>query len=309
MPAERQKGMAAMAITARQYAGEADYARMLAMVVESNRISAPPEYAKVGTLDWWRYTDLDPDGIYAARLWLADDDRILAIAWPSGTQVDLVTHPHHLGLEDDMLAWAETRLAETSRNDVAPWTIEVGAYSSDARRQRLLTARGYTRDGLFNNYRTRSLEVLPELRIADGYTLRNVVGEEDLELRVAAHVSAFAPSKMTVEMHRNVMASATYCHDLDLVAVAPDGTFAAYCIVWFDEFNHSAIFEPVGCHAEHRQRGLASAVMTEGLRRVKALGARSVVVMSDGTDIPANRLYESLGFTLLARYERWIKTL
>src|SRR5207248_840451 len=100
-----------------------------------------------------------------------------------------------------------------------------------------------------------------------GYALRHVRGEADLERRVAVHRDAFAPSRMTVAKHRAVMGAPTYRPELDLVAVAPDGSFAAYCIAWFDAANRLGVFEPVGCHSAHRRLGLATAVMREGLRR------------------------------------------
>lgn len=57
------------------------------------------------------------------------------------------------------------------------------------------------------------------------------------QVNVAVHRNAFAPSRMTVEKYRRIMNAPTYRPDLDLVVVAPDGTFAAFCIVWFDEVN------------------------------------------------------------------------
>lgn len=297
-----------MTIVSRPYAGGDDYARIRAMLEESYRISGPPDNASVGDLDWWNCTDNEPDSISAARLWVAEDGSVVAVAWPNGSQVDLLTHPRHVQLEDDMLAWTE-QLRHEADSDDGTNEIEVYAFAKDTARRELLTARGYTLTDEFLNYRTRSLDTIPPVNVADGYALRNVAGEEDLKARVGVHSSAFAPSKMSVEKHRRVMASPTYRGDLDIVAVAPDGSFAAFCIVWYDEANRNGLFEPVGCHAEHRQRGLASVVMCEGMRRVRELGAETVNVVSSGTEVGANRLYDSLGFTLVDRHERWTKTL
>ena len=153
--------------------------------------------------------------------------------------------------------------------------------TQDAQRNALLTARGYTRgDGAFVEYARDLDDEIPPDTLPDGYTLRHVQGEADLAPRVEVHRDAFAPSKMTVEKHRAVLASPTYRADLDLVVVAPDGSFAAYCLVWLDVANRHGLFEPVGCHAAHRQRGLAAAVVREGLRRLQALGATGATVLS-----------------------------
>ncbi|MFZ0546808.1 MAG: GNAT family N-acetyltransferase [Candidatus Promineifilaceae bacterium] len=94
--------------------------------------------------------------------------------------------------------------------------------------------------------------------------------------------------------------------ELDLVAVARDGRFAAYVGVPYDAYNRRGIFEPVCTHPDHRQKGLARALMQEGLRRLKALGAVDVVVET-GDMIPANRLYASLGFTEMYNGCYWTK--
>ncbi len=53
---------------------------------------------------------------------------------------------------------------------------------------------------------------------ADGYAIRSVEAA-DLERRVAVH-----PSRMTAERYARVIAAPTYRADLDVVAVATDGS-------------------------------------------------------------------------------------
>ena len=47
------------------------------------------------------------------------------------------------------------------------------------------------------------------------------------------------------------------------------------CIVWLDSDNKAGLFEPVACLPDYRRRGLSRAMVVEGLRRLKALGAES----------------------------------
>ena len=93
------------------------------------------------------------------------------------------------------------------------------------------------------------------------------------------------------------------------LAVAPDGSFASYCLVWFDAANRQGLFEPVGTHPDHQRRGLGKAVLAEGLRRLKALGALSAFVNSHLSNVASNMLYESVGFRLVDENHRWKKTL
>jgi hypothetical protein len=84
--------------------------------------------------------------------------------------------------------------------------------------------------------------------------------EEDFASRAAAHRSAFQPSRFRDEVYELVRATPPYRADLDCIAVAPDGSVAAYTLAWLDKKNRVGQFEPVGTHADHQRRGLGRAV-------------------------------------------------
>lgn len=67
-------------------------------------------------------------------------------------------------------------------------------------------------------------------------------------------------------------------------------------------------YEPVCTHPAHRRRGLARALMIEGLHRLAARGARTVTVET-GNAVPANGLYDAMGFTESAVGHLWRKAL
>ena len=148
-------------------------------------------------------------------------------------------------------------------------------------------------------------EPLPEGPVGDGYVVRSLdlATEQDSEGGAAVSRAAFG-NQRTGEMMRGLAGAPSYRPEHDLAAIADDGTFAAYTTVWWDQVNRYIIFEPVGTHPEHRRRGLASAVMAEGLRIGAALRADTAYVGS-GAGNPSNLLYESLGFTEVVDYLRW----
>jgi mycothiol synthase len=224
-------------------------------------------------------------------------------------QVDLLVHPAYRGIEDEMLAWAETmqRVALAS----ASLRLTAWAFTRDAVRTALCRKRGYTRTDEGLVYMSRSLEHPPPQRILPpGYSIRSVSTDEDIKQRVAVHRAAFAPSQMSKEGYRLLVREApTYRADLDLVVVAPDGNFAAFCLIWLDTVNALGVFEPVGCHPDYQQRGLTRAVIEEGLRRLHDLGARAASVNSHRGDKAAARLYVSTGFREIDCMEAWQKGL
>jgi ribosomal protein S18 acetylase RimI-like enzyme len=218
-------------------------------------------------------------------------------------------HPQHPDLIGAMLDWSERRRSASVAAG-EPASLRVWAFERDGVRSAAYQRRGYQRSETCLCHRGRALAgQLPEQPLPLGYEVRQLAGPEELEQRVEVHRAAFAPSRMTVEKHRRAMAAPTYRIDLDLVVVAPDDSFAAFCIVWFDPVSRLGLFEPVGCHPAHQRRGLARAVLCEGMRRLAALGATSAAVCSLGGSVAPSGLYESVGLTVLDYNWAWSKTL
>jgi mycothiol synthase len=90
--------------------------------------------------------------------------------------------------------------------------------------------------------------------------------------------------------------------ELDLVAVAPDGTLAGFCVCWITPplaargGARVAQVEPMGVRPEYRRLGLGRALLREGFLRTRALGAARIDVDTYSTSEPALRSYESVGF-------------
>jgi ribosomal protein S18 acetylase RimI-like enzyme len=281
---------------------------MRALATETLRISGPPDYATAGDLDWWRAADDDDAALRSTQLWFVGEE-LVGFAWPDDDNVDILTHPRHRALEPEILSWAEERRAATATG-AKPATLRAWSLESDTQRLELFRERGYTQTETHLLYWTQPLPAtMPPRPLPPGYVLRTVQGEEEFAARVAAHRSAFAPSRMTLERYRKARSMPGFHPEHDRVAVAPDGTIAAFCIIWNDGVSGVGVFEPVGTHAEHQQRGLARAVMAEGMRRLTAEGCHTAVVLSAGGRDPSYRLYQSAGFRVLDKLSAFSRQL
>ncbi|MFC2176799.1 GNAT family N-acetyltransferase [Actinomycetota bacterium] len=294
----------------RAYSGEADFMAVRQFLIDS--------YAAFGEMFNWGHErweivrfsgnaacELADDRPWErfVRIW-ESDGRIVGVAHPeSGGDLFVEIHPDYRYLEDEMFAWAEQNRSPARRPDT-PFSTWIK--DGDSVRESVLEKRGWTRIGLDGHMRRRPMRApLPNGPVVDGYIVRSLdlTTDEDSEGRAAASRSAFG-NKRTGELMKVLAWAPGYRPDLDLAAIAADGTFAAYTTAWWDEVNRYVIFEPVGTHEEHRRRGLASAVIAEGLRRALELGAEAAYVGS-GAGAPANHLYESLGFTEVVDDVRW----
>jgi GNAT superfamily N-acetyltransferase len=85
---------------------------------------------------------------------------------------------------------------------------------------------------------------------------------------------------------------------------------AASAIMWLDEANRTAEFEPVGTHPDHRRQGLARAMLLHGMHRARAAGATQMTVACLGAPgFPkARALYYDLGFREISRDAPLIRT-
>ncbi len=269
--------------------------------------------------DYWRWHGIlnMKDGTLETGvfIWEAPDGRMAAVLNREAPgSVFLQVHPgfRSAELEDEMIAVAEQHLCIPPSERRPPLRIWAG--SEDALRHDVLKKRGYevfTRPDSKEYARWRPLAgTIPDVPVHEGYAVRALGGDEELPARARVSWRAFHPEEPDEdywgwEWYRNVQRAPLYRRDLDIVAVAPDGDLASFATIWFDDVTRTGAFEPVGTAPEHQRRGLSKAVLSEGLRRLRRIGATRAYVGSYSPG--AHAAYEAAGFTQCEIIEPWVK--
>lgn len=272
-----------------------DFERLAAFLSFARRDVASAHYLHVGDLTWQLFhmlADAAPPRDLI-QLWETADGRVLGfvLLYPPSSFFDLQVHPDHRGspLEAEMLAWAEARLGSSD-----PLATLVAA--RDLVRTRLLRSRGFQPNGAWH-YLEHSLdEPVPSPALPAGWVVRPVAGAHEAAERAAVLAAAFG-SPARPERYRGLMQAPGYDNELDVVAVAASGQFAAFALGWVDPVARVGQFEPVGTDPAFRGQGLARAALLEGMRRMQRRGAERVIVIVEQAEEAACRLYASVGLT------------
>ena len=302
--------------TSRPYQTEEDYWRIREFLREVSLQNNRHDFSwSLLRWDYWRWHV--NENIFHMRLedvvtlWELNG-KIIAVLNPDHPdEVFFQVHPvyqNDISIRE-MLDGAEAkfpRVKDDGKKELIVWVNE-----ADEITKSIFIERGYIRSKhSIEHMRYRYFsDPIHDSTLPDGYTVRALGDESELPARSWLSWKAFHSDEPDEkyegwEWYKNVQRVPLYRRDLDIVAVADDGELAAFCTVWFDDVSRTAVFEPIGAHPNHQKRGLGKAVMTEGLRRAKQLGATLATVSSYGT--AAHALYESMGFTEFDLLEPWI---
>lgn len=240
-------------------------------------------------------------------LWETEHGQIAAVLNPEDRgSVFLQVHPDFrvAELEEEMVATAERHLTSTTFGADGKPRIWIWSDSQDKTLQEILARHGFRRieqAGEQERQHRCSLDqpLLDALPTQD-YTVRALGDGLELLERCYASGLGFHKDDVNVargnrdrpEWYRAIQTAPLYRRDLDLIAVAADGSIASFCTIWFDDVTRTAGFEPVATVPAHQQRGLARALMIEGLHRLKRMGCK--VAFVGGYSEAANALYFSV---------------
>jgi len=250
-----------------------------------------------------------PDNI---GLWINAEGQLLAWAviqtpfWA----IDYVYHPRaDKSLHRQILAWADRRARTVLDTSIGHPMWFVNVFASQTDRIRDLEEAGFASQANVgeDSWSKVLMQRAAQTPVADyalptGFSIRPLAGESEVEAYVQLHRAVFESKNMTVEWRTRTLRRPEYRADLDLVAVAPDGRLAAFCVCWLDrdaEEKPGGQIEPLGVHADFRQVGLGRAILSEGLRRLYSCGADRVCVETDRYRNAAWELYEAVGFRLI----------
>ena len=295
----------------------------LAQRVAAIRLDLVNSDASFGELAWnWGKGHAREGASWRRRLWFSGGD-LVAWGWAylphrvrrsdgsvkdvTGAYLAYQVHPGHAGLVDEVIDWYDGTAADLERT-VAPSAADAFALMRWA-------AHGYETDpaslgdaGSWTQLNERDLTDVDQPVLPDRFRFRTA-DEAGPQAAVQAHVDAWAPSTYTAEGYQGVRQTATYRGDLHILVEAPDGTMASSTIMWLDEANKTAQFEPVGTHPGYRRRGLGRAMLLHGMHLARAAGATHMTVACLGAPghPQARGLYYSVGFREVTRDAPLIK--
>ena len=294
-----------MKLTMRPFLTEEDYWRTRNFLREIFLLNDRIERGwNVARLDYWRWHLIMNCRFCASVessifIWETEDGQIAA-ALNAIVQGEARLHIHprfrSLQLQDEMLTQAEDALFTTE--DGTPF-VYLPVDSDDSLLHETLISRGYKKnEGRSNKWRRDLEATILEVKIPAGYTIRSMGGPEEHPARSWASWHAFHSDEPNENYDgdfswvHNIQSAPLYRRDLDVVAVAPNGDIASFCTIYYDDTTRSAVCVLVGTAAEHWQRGLGKAVITEGMKRLQRLGCTRV--FATAFDPPANALYGSV---------------
>lgn len=305
-------------LVARSYRGEEDLQAICDLI---NMISDQEKLDDNRSLNDMRmeidgpWTDIARD----LRLWEDANGRLVGFGklWipkndgkPLDSRLYFRVHPEFRASElaEEIIAWGSTTTSEVGRE--RGQTAKLMGFARDFEK--------YTRDVLQRNgfevvrfffKMARPLdEPIPEPQFPQGYTMRHANGsDEDIERWVEMFNLSFIDHwnhhPATVEDEKHFLTHPNYRREGSLSAIAPDGTFAAFCFCWIDPEDNTrnnrsdGWISVLGTRRGHRKIGLGKAMLLSGFNYLKS---QAVAVAKLGVDAEnptgALRLYESVGF-------------
>lgn len=312
-----QPGTALPSVTSRFYETETDLEQMLAMLMEGRSQSNDWRYAHVGDLLFQFFqVAIHLDLRAHIRLWHAGDKLVGYAVLAEDPAFDWQVLPDYewRGIEDEAIAWAHSFVAELRLHDPQRWGRDMvsGARQDNPQRIAFLERHGFHEGGRFSevNMLCTLEESIPEGQVPPGCQVRALAEVGEIPMRAEAHRQVWQPwtvGSLSDDDYTTFMRLPGYHRDLDVVAVMPDGVIAAYVNGWIDPINCIGDFGPVGAMPAYRRQGLTRAVLLECLRRMQALGMQRVSVSTGVSNVPAIRLYESVGFRIVNRYLEYIQ--
>jgi ribosomal protein S18 acetylase RimI-like enzyme len=282
-----------MSLSSRPYRHPQDYDNLAGFLGRARADIHHSHYLHIGDLTWQLYHMLsDERPADLIQIWEDASAQVVGfvLLYPAFGFFDLQLDPHRRehNLEGEMLRWAEQRLAHAE----SMYTL---VNNRDDARLALLMTHGYEPNGEWLYLERRLDQALPHPPVPPGFAVRSVAGDHEATARATVLAAAFG-APPSPERYRQFMHAPGYMQDLDIVAAAPDGRFAAFAMGWADRVSRVAQFEPVGTAPDFRRQGLAQAVLAEGLRRMQQHGADRAIVVVDASETAACQLYESVGF-------------
>ena len=304
-------------VVSRPYKDQDDYKQMRELLMQARRFTSDWRYAHVGELAFNYFMIAIhlklQDHI---RLW-HDEGKLVGFAVLGEDPLfdwQILPEYEWIGIEEEALTWAETRLVDLRKSDEITWGGELVSGSREANPERIdfLEKHGFIYRGEFSevNMILSLADPIPTPQVPDGFEVREFLGSSEIADRALIQREVWQPwsvGDVSEADYAFMTEMPGYEPALDIVTVSPDGVIAAYVNGWIDPVNKIGDLGPVGARENFRRRGLTRAAQLECLRRMKDMGMDRACISTGFSNIPAQQLYQSIGFKIVNRYLDYTK--
>jgi mycothiol synthase len=292
-----------MSISSRSYTGSSDLISMVRFT-ELLRSRGQKVYPIAADL----HEELkDPDVQITVRLWEDEHRHLLGFAYINRYQnlVDVFDASiFNQDIESQMMDWIISAASKRNQKRGITLTLDASCSQNDQQRLVFLERQGFVIQTDSSLLLARSLlDPLPAVLLPSGYSIRPVGGMAEIESYVSLHRAAFGTDIMTISYRQSIMNSPTYIPKIDLVAVAPDGSLAAFCMcqIFPDDQPRAGgqkegWTDPVGTHPAHRRQGLAQALIITGMHLLQERGIDTALLGTSSTNEAMQHTAERIGF-------------
>lgn len=143
-------------------------------------------------------------------------------------------------------------------------------------------------------------ERVPQVELPDNYRVRHF-GAEDVAELTRVHNAAFAgswgfsPYSEEQTAHRAGMANTSY-RGIRLLFHGDQLAGYNWTLLMSDGRRRQGVIGSIGLAPEFRGRGVSKTILADGMQYLRSAGADYVRLEVDGSNVPAIRLYRSIGF-------------
>lgn len=194
------------------------------------------------------------------------------------------------------IAWGRARLAAAGAQRVRTPLV-----AGETWREHLLRDEGFHPADVVTHHQASLVDVKDSRDVHPGPSVAIECLGDRVEEYVALHRNGFGASYLTSERRREWMLRPDYREDLDLVAAGPSGELVGAAVSYLEE--RAVYIAVVVVAPEHRERGVARALVGETVNRARAAGA---LTLASTTGAPSmRRLLEDFGVGTVATTQWW----
>lgn len=206
----------------------------------------------------------------------------------------------HLSLMPEMFEYAEKELSKVKdgKSYLEVWVTDV-----EDEKISLLKDKGYEK--VYSEPATIFTydQDFPDVELPEGYSIISLEDENNFKKINECLWKGFNHGDEPdddLDCRMLMQSGPHFSKSLTTIIKAPNGDYACFAGMWFNEKNKYAYLEPLATPPEYRRKGLATIALVEGMKKTKALGAKYCFGGS-------NKFYYAMGFKTVCNRELWRK--